>query len=145
MSYIGRVEIWCKMSLKLHPSHNMQAAQPPLQHPWLPGGPQKAVPNPNGQHACEAPTAAECTRNIHWIYGRKKKKKHIFLQISETERLEIKNTRLHHFANARNLILRFRRLPHSGNRLSRIQLCAISQMYGTRLSVSWVCKISEIV
>ena len=42
-------------------------------HWWLSGGPQEAVPDPNGQHACEAPTAAECTRNIHWIRGRKKK------------------------------------------------------------------------
>ena len=50
---------------------------PPLQHPWLPGGPhstQEAVPSPNGQHACEAPASAECARNMHWVYGSKKQR-----------------------------------------------------------------------
>ena len=73
--------------------------------------------------------------NAHEIYiGYTAAKK--LLRDSEMERLEIKNTRLHHFANARNLILRFRRLLHFGNLLNRIQFRTISQMYGTRFSVS---------
>ena len=58
-------------------------------------------------------------------------KKQRLLQISEIERLEIKNTRLPHFANARNMVPRYMVLLDFGNPLNIMQLCAISKLIGT--------------